>query len=62
MLGDGGDEDPDADNLLTTAAKPVPVEDLSVSADEMEEFANKLHDKAGASAMFTEDDQSRVQL
>lgn len=36
-------------------AKP-PTEDLNdVSESEMEEYANKLHDKAGADKMFTED-------
>jgi len=47
--------------LSDSKPEKAPTEDLTdVSENEMEEYANKLHDKAGAEKMFTEDNnQSR---
>ena len=41
-------------NLLKSTPPKVPAEDLTdVSEKEFEEYANNLHDKAGAEKMFT---------
>lgn len=47
------------ENLLNSnpAPKGNPEDITDVSEKEMEEYANKLHDKAGAEKMFTDDNQ-----